>query len=89
MIKLAYWMKTNYGSTINQALKTVIPVKEKVKQVNNRTVRLLISPREALSLSEEYRTSKRKQSEILKFCPIIRYVITGRLHNRWDRSGSH
>lgn len=67
MIKLAYWMKTNYGSTINQALKTVIPVKEKVKQVNNRTVRLLISPREALSLSEEYRTSKRKQSEILKF----------------------
>ena len=67
MIKLAYWMKPNYGSTINQALKTVIPVKEKVKQVNNRTVRLLISPREALSLSEEYRTSKRKQSEILKF----------------------
>ena len=67
MIKLAYWMKTNYGSTINQALKTVIPVKEKVKQVNNRTVRLLISRREALSLSEEYRTSKRKQSEILKF----------------------
>lgn len=67
MIKLAYWMKTNYGSTINQALKTVIPIKEKVKQVNNRTVRLLISPREALSLSEEYRTSKRKQSEILKF----------------------
>ena len=67
MIKLAYWMKTNYGSTINQALKTVIPVKEKVKQVNNRTVRLLISPGEALSLSEEYRTSKRKQSEILKF----------------------
>lgn len=67
MIKLAYWMKTNYGSTINQALKTVIPVKEKVKQVNNRTVRLLISPREALSMSEEYRTSKRKQSEILKF----------------------
>ena len=67
MIKLAYWMKTNYGSTINQALKTVIPVKEKVKQVNNRTVRLLISPREALSLSDEYRTSKRKQSEILKF----------------------
>lgn len=67
MIKLAYWMKTNYGSTINQALKTVIPVKEKVKQVNNRTVRLLISQREALSLSEEYRTSKRKQSEILKF----------------------
>lgn len=67
MIRLAYWMKTNYGSTINQALKTVIPVKEKIKQVNHRTVRLLISPKEALNISEEYRTSRRKQSEILKF----------------------
>ncbi len=32
MIKLAYWMKHNYGSTINQALKTVLPVKETVKE---------------------------------------------------------
>ena len=31
MIKLAYWMKHNYGATINQALKTVLPVKETVK----------------------------------------------------------
>ena len=32
MIQLAAWLKNNYGSTMNQALKTVIPVKETVKQ---------------------------------------------------------
>lgn len=29
LIALAYWMHKNYGATINQALKTVLPVKEK------------------------------------------------------------
>lgn len=29
MIKLAAWLKHNYGGTMNQALKTVIPVKRK------------------------------------------------------------
>lgn len=28
LIKLAWWIKENYGSTMNQALKTVIPVKK-------------------------------------------------------------
>ena len=30
MILLAWWMKERYGSTMNQALKTVIPVKSQV-----------------------------------------------------------
>ena len=30
-IELAWWMKERYGSTMNQALKTVLPVKRKVK----------------------------------------------------------
>lgn len=29
LIALAYWIHKNYGATINQALKTVLPVKEK------------------------------------------------------------
>ncbi|MBE5932004.1 MAG: primosomal protein N' [Lachnospiraceae bacterium] len=33
MIKLAAWMKEKYGSTMINALKTVMPVKEKVRQV--------------------------------------------------------
>lgn len=33
LIKLAAWMKTKYGSTMINALKTVMPVKEKVRKV--------------------------------------------------------
>ena len=31
-IRLAWWMKERYGSTMNQALKTVLPVKQQVRQ---------------------------------------------------------
>lgn len=31
LIRLAWWMKERYGSTMNQALKTVLPVRKKVK----------------------------------------------------------
>ena len=37
LIKLAVWMKENYGSTMYAALKTVMPVKEKIKKVAQRT----------------------------------------------------
>ena len=37
LIKLAAWMKGKYGSTMINALKTVMPVKEKVRQVAQRT----------------------------------------------------
>ena len=29
LIALAFWMKKNYGGTMNQALKTVIPIKQR------------------------------------------------------------
>ncbi len=31
MLELAAWIKTNYGGTMNDALKTVLPVKKKCK----------------------------------------------------------
>lgn len=37
-IDLAAWMKRNYGSTMIQALKTVLPVKKKVKESVNKTI---------------------------------------------------
>ncbi len=52
MIKLAAWLKHNYGSTMNQALKTVIPVKEKVKHKEKKSVRLVIDKHEAQSYIE-------------------------------------
>lgn len=42
-IKLAYWIKEHYGSTINQALKVVLPIKDKVSGIENRTICLRIS----------------------------------------------
>ncbi|MBQ7795918.1 MAG: primosomal protein N' [Lachnospiraceae bacterium] len=38
MILLAWWMKERYGSTMNQALKTVIPVKSKVAPKEEKTI---------------------------------------------------
>ena len=45
-IALAAWMKRNYGSTMIAALKTVIPVKEKVKESVKKTVIRKKSPEE-------------------------------------------
>lgn len=40
MIALAGWMRENYGGTMNHALKTVLPVKEKKKAKEQKTIRL-------------------------------------------------
>lgn len=47
LIELAAWIRENYGGTMNQALKTVIPIKQRVKEKERRTVRLLLSEEEA------------------------------------------
>lgn len=52
MIKLAEWLKRNYGGTMNQALKTVIPVKEKIKQKEKKTIVLAVSKQEAEEAAE-------------------------------------
>ncbi len=38
LILLAAWMKENYGATMNEALKTVIPVKKRIKEEIKRTI---------------------------------------------------
>ena len=43
LIHLAWWMKERYGSTMNQALKTVLPVKQKVREAPKRKIHLLLS----------------------------------------------
>lgn len=40
LISLAWWIKENYGSTMNQALKTVIPIKTKVKPKTKKYIEL-------------------------------------------------
>ena len=42
LIALAAWIRRNYGSTMNQALKTVIPVKRQAKEQVSRSIALKI-----------------------------------------------
>ena len=47
LIALAAWMREQYGATMIQALKTVLPVKQKMKQKEKRWIRLLLEKDEA------------------------------------------
>ena len=47
LIALAVWMKETYGCTMLQALKTVLPMKEKVKEKKKRKIILALSQEEA------------------------------------------
>lgn len=69
MIKLAYWMKSNYGSTVNQALKTVLPVKESVKNV----------VRKSIVLSKEYRSDREGLEKLILECEKKHYAAKHRL----------
>ncbi|MBP5608128.1 MAG: primosomal protein N', partial [Lachnospiraceae bacterium] len=40
-LALAAWMKKNYGGTLITAMKTVLPVKKKMKELNYKTVHRL------------------------------------------------
>ncbi len=38
IVKLAYWMKEHYGSTVYDALRTIMPVKHTIKEKVKRTI---------------------------------------------------
>lgn len=59
LIALAGWMRRNYGATMNQALKTVLPIKKKTAVSEHKTVRLKLSEYEAKNQLAEF---KRKHS---------------------------
>ncbi len=65
MIKLAAWLKTHYGCTMNQALKTVIPVKDKVTQKVKKAVYLNIDETEALKLLDVYQKKAKAKHRLL------------------------
>ncbi len=50
IISLAYWMKEYYGSTMNEALKTTMPVKKKVRQAEKKSVVLRADDKSAEEL---------------------------------------
>lgn len=60
LITLAWWMKENYGSTMNDALKTVLPVKEAVKAKERAWISLAKGRDETVVFLEE---SKKKSNK--------------------------
>ncbi|MFT4144877.1 MAG: primosomal protein N' [Mobilitalea sp.] len=60
LIGLAYWIKETFGGTINDSLKTVIPVRKAVKRKELRNLELAIGKEEASQLYVEYQRKNNK-----------------------------
>lgn len=70
MIELAAWIRHSYGGTMIQALKTVLPVKQKVEAKSIKYATLAVSREEALTYAGEF--EKRKTQ--LLMANILRYM---------------
>lgn len=53
LIALAAWIRKNYGGTMNQALKTVLPVRHIEHRKEKKQVRLLLPAQEAQEMMDE------------------------------------
>jgi len=55
LIYLAYWIKENFGGTMNDALKTVMPFRKEVKGKQLRSISLAVAQEEAARLCMEFK----------------------------------
>ncbi|MBR5407033.1 MAG: primosomal protein N' [Lachnospiraceae bacterium] len=65
LIRLAYWMKERYGSTMINALKTVLPVKKIVKEKELKSIALKLDTKAAYERLEMYAKKHQKARERL------------------------
>lgn len=84
MITLAGWIRKNYGSTMIQALKTVLPAKKTVKKLEHRTVQRTMSKEEILSLlGESIRKKQVAKERLLRELTVQETIpcewVTGKL----------
>lgn len=80
LIALAAWMRRNYGGTMNQALKTVLPVKTKERLQQRRTVVLAVTDRAQamdllMQMHKKHYTARARLLEALLDNPAIDYGI--------------
>lgn len=85
LIALAGWMRKNYGSTMNQALKTVLPVRRRTKEQRERRIVLNLSGQQArakLALFEsKHNTAKaRLLRELIEQESLDYALVTQRLN---------
>ncbi|MCI8918900.1 MAG: primosomal protein N' [Eubacterium sp.] len=78
LIALAAWLRKNYGGTMNQALKTVLPVKRSQPQKEKKQVSLLCPPEQAKSMYAEclrrHRSAQAKLLAELMECAVQPYA---------------
>ena len=82
---VAAWMKEYYGSTMINALKTVLPVKRNIKEVEKRELVLTIGAEEAKELLEIFQKKHavarfRLMQELLVYKQIPYELATKTLH---------
>ncbi len=58
MMALAVWIRRNYGCTMIQALKTVLPARQSVKKLEQKTIERLMDKEQILSLFGECERKK-------------------------------
>ena len=85
LIKLAVWIKQNYGSTMINSLKTVMPVKEKVKKLEYKTVKLNLDKEAAINkleiyIKKSYKARCRLLSELIEEEDIPYDIVIGKLN---------
>lgn len=84
-IRLAAFLKRNYGSTMIQAMKTVLPAKQSVRALEKKTVQLILNKEEAEKTLDfcrrKHQTAKaRLLEELLKYSCLPYPLVTGKLH---------
>lgn len=85
LIALAAWIRKNYGATMNQALKTVIPIKEKTAEKLYRQVKLNVSRQEAADwlcqYEKKHSTARARLLTALMEQPVIDHeLVTKKLN---------
>ena len=85
LIELAGWMRKNYGATTNHALKTVIPIKQKTKAIERKTLKLLLSQEEAIHTlalfeTKHFTAKARLLRELMEEGELDYSVVTQKLH---------
>lgn len=84
LIALAAWIRRNYGCTMIQALKTVLPAKQSVKKLEHKTIERLMTREETIALLGECERKKqtakaRLLRELVGQESIPREWVTGKL----------
>lgn len=85
LIALAAWIRQNYGATMNEALHTVIPVKRKIKEAEQRTVLLCVTKEEAkeaqkVAQAKHYVAKSRLLLELIETQQLPYEIVTGKLN---------